>query len=60
VAKVAIGGEEKNFQTMTEDNHLEWYKAVPRSWEDKQYLYPIPATAIVKNSNLAQNPGWIK
>ncbi len=60
VAKVAIGGEEKNFQTMTEDNHLEWYKAVPRSWEDKQYLYPIPKTAIVKNKNLEQNKGWPK
>ncbi|ULT26758.1 RagB/SusD family nutrient uptake outer membrane protein [Sphingobacterium sp. E70] len=45
---------------MTTDNHLEWYKAVPRSWEDKQYLYPLPATAIVKNSNLIQNPGWTK
>lgn len=60
VAKVAIGGGSKNFQTITTDNHLEWYKAVPRSWEDKQYLYPVPATAIVKNPNLAQNPGWTK
>lgn len=62
VAKVAIGGSDKNFQTMTADNHLEWYKAVPRSWDNnnKQYLYPIPATAIVKNPNLKQNPGWEK
>lgn len=29
-----------------------------RVWGKKQYLYPIPYMAIVKNPNLAQNPGW--
>jgi len=62
VAKVAIGGKSTNFQTMTSDNHLEWFKAVKRTWDDnnKQYLYPIPSAAIVLNSNLTQNPGWSK
>ncbi|WP_185216709.1 RagB/SusD family nutrient uptake outer membrane protein [Sphingobacterium mizutaii] len=60
VAKVAIGGKATNFQTLTADKHLEWFKAQPRTWDpnNKQYLYPIPATAIVKNENLVQNPGW--
>lgn len=31
---------------------------VPRLWEDKMYLFPIPQTEILKNSNLVQNPGW--
>ncbi len=26
--------------------------------EDRDYLAPIPSTAIVKNPNLVQNPGW--
>ncbi|WP_294350993.1 RagB/SusD family nutrient uptake outer membrane protein [uncultured Sphingobacterium sp.] len=62
VAKVAIGGKSTNFQTMTADNHLEWFKAVKRTWDDnnKQYLYPIPSAAIVLNGNLTQNPGWSK
>lgn len=31
-----------------------------RYWypDDRQYYYPIPTTAIVKNPNLIQNPGW--
>ena len=29
-----------------------------RVWGDKQYLYPIPATVMVKNSNITQNTGW--
>lgn len=60
VARVALGGTANNFQTLTEDNHLEWFRAQPRVWyaDGRQYLYPIPASAIVKNQNLEQNPGW--
>jgi len=59
-ARVPIGGSSNNYQTLTATNHLEWFKAQPRKWydDDRQYLYPIPATAIVKNNNLSQNPGW--
>jgi len=57
-AKIAIGGKATNFQTLTSDQHLEWFKAEPRTWEDRQYYYPIPNPAIVKNDNLTQNPGW--
>jgi len=59
-AQVAIGGPSTNYQTLTSTNHLEWFKAQPRTWyeDGRQYYYPIPATAIVKNSNLEQNPGW--
>ena len=27
-------------------------------WDDKKYLYPLPADQLVLNSNLTQNPGW--
>ncbi|WP_134090169.1 RagB/SusD family nutrient uptake outer membrane protein [Olivibacter sp. XZL3] len=59
-ARVAIGGSSTNYQTLTTNNHLEWFKTQPRTWyeDGRQYLYPIPATAIVKNENLSQNPGW--
>ena len=29
-----------------------------RTWEDKNYYYPIPRQETVLNSNLGQNPGW--
>jgi len=29
-----------------------------RVFGEKQYLYPIPASAMIKNPNLTQNPGW--
>ena len=29
-----------------------------RVFGKKQYLYPIPAMAMVKNPNITQNPGW--
>lgn len=34
------------------------YQTVSRQWDDKMYLYPIPQTERMKNTNLTQNPGW--
>ena len=33
-------------------------KNVSRQWDDKMYFFPIPQAEIMKNPNLAQNPGW--
>ncbi len=33
-------------------------RTVNRTWDDKMYLFPIPQTELMKNSNLTQNPGW--
>ncbi|MBQ8521706.1 MAG: RagB/SusD family nutrient uptake outer membrane protein [Bacteroides sp.] len=33
-------------------------KNVARQWDDKMYLFPIPQTELLKNTNLTQNPGW--
>lgn len=33
-------------------------KEVPRQWDDKMYLFPIPQTERLKNPRLTQNPGW--
>jgi hypothetical protein len=27
-------------------------------WDDKKYLYPLPADQLVLNKNLTQNIGW--
>jgi starch-binding outer membrane protein, SusD/RagB family len=37
---------------------LKWLDALPRKWEDKMYLYPIPEAHRIVNPNLGQNPGW--
>lgn len=37
---------------------LTWLNNIPRVWEDKHYLYPIPELDIIMNTNLKQNPGW--
>ena len=33
-------------------------QVVNRTWDEKMYLFPIPQTEIMKNSNLTQNEGW--
>jgi hypothetical protein len=37
---------------------LTWLNTVARKWDDKFYLYPIPATDLQVNPKLGQNPGW--
>jgi len=35
-----------------------WMKEIPRKWNDKNYLYPIPLNDLQRNPNLKQNAGW--
>lgn len=35
-----------------------WLNTIPRIWEDKFYLYPIPESERLINPALGQNPGW--
>lgn len=37
---------------------ITWLNNVPRNWEEKNYLYPIPETDRLFNTKLGQNPGW--
>lgn len=40
---------------------ITWLNNIPRKWEEKHYLYPIPELVILMNPNLLpQNPGWGK
>ncbi|MFA6334148.1 MAG: RagB/SusD family nutrient uptake outer membrane protein [Bacteroidales bacterium] len=38
---------------------LQIYGNINKVFESKKYLYPIPESALLKNQNLGQNPGWI-
>jgi len=49
-----------NPQRLSHDTYGEliWLNNVPRKWDDKMYLYPIPETDRLLNPKLGQNPGW--
>lgn len=54
-----VGGK-TNPQLLKNDTkgELTWMNNIKRKWEDKMYYYPIPATDLITNPNLGQNPGW--
>ncbi|MFD2570821.1 RagB/SusD family nutrient uptake outer membrane protein [Spirosoma soli] len=37
---------------------LTWLSNIPRKWDEKHYLYPIPEADRQVNPKLGQNPGW--
>jgi len=49
-----------NGQRLSNDNfgELTWQSNIARTWDDKNYYYPIPQVDILANPNLKQNPGW--
>jgi hypothetical protein len=49
-----------NPQRLSHDTYgeLTWLSNIPRKWDDKMYLYPIPEADRILNPNLGQNPGW--
>ncbi|GLU51994.1 RagB/SusD family nutrient uptake outer membrane protein [Dyadobacter frigoris] len=49
-----------NPQRLSNDTfgEITWLNTVPRKWEEKHYLYPIPETDRLFNPKLGQNPGW--
>jgi hypothetical protein len=60
---VAVGeyiGSNINSMRLTNDTYGEitWLDNLPRVWNNKMYLYPIPEEDIFINPNLGQNPGW--
>jgi hypothetical protein len=40
------------------NNYIQIYPGITRTWNDKLYLYPIPTQELTLNTNLKQNPGW--
>lgn len=37
---------------------LTWRIDIPKHWESKKYLFPLPESDLQTNPNLGQNPGW--
>lgn len=37
---------------------LTWLSNIPRKWDEKFYLYPIPENDRLLNPKIGQNPGW--
>ncbi len=53
-------GGQPNPYSLTHDTYGEvtWLNTIRRTWEDKNYYYPIPEDDRLTNPNLDQNPGW--
>ncbi len=53
-------GSVSNPQRLSHDTYgeLTWLNNMPRKWNDKYYLYPIPEADRLMNPKLGQNPGW--
>lgn len=57
---VSVGSETRQGLTGSTSGNLTWMDDDPRIWysDNRQYYYPIPKSAIDRNGNLKQNPGW--
>jgi hypothetical protein len=60
VAGVTYFVLDNNTSKLSEGNkgNLLWLSTTKKTFEDKQYLYPIPATELLLNPKLIQNPQW--
>lgn len=45
-----------DFDKMFEEGYISMF--VKPTWDDKQYLWPLPATDVAINNNIKQNPGY--
>ena len=41
-----------------ESGELTWRSEVNKSWQERNYLYPVPESDLLTNPALGQNPGW--
>lgn len=62
VTYVDVSATTNNSQRLKNGTYgeLTWMNNLVRVWEDKHYYYPIPATDLITNPALGQNPGWSK
>ena len=57
VTYIAVSGADFKLANGT-SGEIIWRNDIPRKWEQKNYLYPIPEADLLTNPNLKQNPGW--
>ncbi|RZK30054.1 MAG: RagB/SusD family nutrient uptake outer membrane protein [Hymenobacter sp.] len=58
VAPTISGGVNPQQLSNGTSGEINWLTNVPRKWEEKYYLYPIPENDRLINPKLGQNPGW--
>ncbi|MEO5814575.1 MAG: RagB/SusD family nutrient uptake outer membrane protein [Gemmatimonadaceae bacterium] len=54
---IAVTGADFKLSNGT-SGEIVWRNDIPRKWDDKMYLYPIPESDLLTNPALKQNPGW--
>ena len=57
VTYIAVTGNDFKLANGT-SGEIVWRNDIPRKWEQKNYLYPIPEGDLLTNPALKQNPGW--
>ncbi|MEE6188333.1 RagB/SusD family nutrient uptake outer membrane protein [Niabella digestorum] len=54
-----VNGQPNNMiLSETNKGEIQWMNTIPRVWNDRMYLYPIPLNDLTLNPNLKQNPNW--
>jgi starch-binding outer membrane protein, SusD/RagB family len=57
VTYISVTGNDFKLSNGT-SGEIIWRNDIPRKWEQKNYLYPIPEGDLLTNPALKQNPGW--
>ena len=57
VTYISVAGTDFKLASGT-SGEIVWRNDIPRKWEQKNYLYPIPEGDLLTNPALKQNPGW--
>lgn len=58
VSPTVSGGNNPHLLKNGTFGEITWLNTIPRKWEEKNYLYPIPEPDRLANPQLGQNPGW--
>lgn len=58
VSPTVSGGNNPHLLKNGSFGEITWLNTIPRKWEEKNYLYPIPEPDRLANPQLGQNPGW--
>ncbi|TCS89822.1 putative outer membrane starch-binding protein [Anseongella ginsenosidimutans] len=58
VAPTISGGVNPQQLSQGTRGEITWLENLPREWDEKHYLYPIPEADLEDNPELGQNPGW--
>lgn len=57
VTYISVSGTDFKLANGT-SGEIVWRNDLPRKWDQKNYLYPIPEGDLLTNPQLKQNPGW--